>query len=128
EIEAGLLSRIGLGVGTNRFSIAAGLLVATAGVMTSGPAGGAAGLLPILGNLADASYRRQQGAKRIWSALIKHGGTIQDELPRATESAGNAAGTSSTNPWGIEPEPSAEVKVAPGMVLHWNTVRPVSAV
>lgn len=124
EMDRGPLSRLGISAGTVSFSLAAGLMAAGAAAVTTGSAAAAPiGLLPVLGSLVDSARRRPKGPIKIWSTLVKHGGTIQDEIPRAIGQAGSPATGPSTNPWGIEPEPGMNVTVASGTILHWDAGR-----
>lgn len=123
ETDRGLFSRIGIGARKVSFSLTAGLVSAGLGVAAMGPAGAAAGLLPLLGTLGDAAFERRGGSTRIWSALVKHGRTLADEVPRAIEQPGHTDVDSLGNPWGIDSEPGMSVTVTPGTVLHWYSPR-----
>lgn len=131
EMDRGRLARIGIGpVGGCSFSLAASLLTIVAGGIAKDPLTTASGVVASTAAAGGFAWARRQpkDTKKIWSALIKHGGSIRDEVPRATDQAESSAPGPSGNPWGIDTEPGQFVRVTPGMILHWNQERPGGSV
>lgn len=124
ELDRGPLSRLGIRASRVSFSLVGGLAVAGIGAVATGPMGAAAGLLPVAGALLDEAKKTQPGTTKIWSSLVRHGQTPQDEIPRATASSGDMTASAPGNPWGIKAEAGSYVRVTAGTILHWNAVRP----
>lgn len=123
ELDRGPFSRLGIGASKISFSLVAGMALAGVGAITAGPLGALTGLIPPVASVLDAARKRTDGPVKIWTSLVKHGRTVQDEIPQSSRRAGIPGATTSTNPWGIDAEPGPHVVVAPGRILNWYAIR-----
>lgn len=109
----GLLGRLGATLSGNTYGIAAALAAdITLGTVGAATALNAAGTL-----LDDAirSRRRPAGSERIWSALVRHHQTVEDELIKVrTDPAPNRDPN-----WGIPTEPGMTISVTAGQMI-WD--------
>ena len=107
----GLLARIGASLKGSKFSIASGL----ATDLTLQTGGMATGLnaLRTAADSAIGSSSAPGGTQRIWTSLVRHRRSIATEMTRSEQLGDNAL-----RGWSIPTEPSMNVFVSSGVLLH----------
>ncbi|WP_157496888.1 YecA family protein [Leifsonia sp. Leaf264] len=106
-LDQGFLRRAGAAVTSAKYTVAAGLI---SDVVFQ--TGGLGVLLGAGGAIADGYSENsgKPGTKRIWSALVRHGRTVQSELSGRLKVAEGSG-------WPGATEPSMQVQITAGMLL-----------
>lgn len=133
DVERGSLSKLGISLSEHAFTLLGSLAIPAATGALGATADAAAIALPLIGLWADAARKQPtQGPVRIWSSLIKHRRTVEDVIPRANTRSATTADQGEQheapatidsipdNPWGMDLEPSPNVRVSAGTRLFWD--------
>ncbi|WP_420366963.1 YecA family protein [Curtobacterium sp. L1-20] len=107
--DRGVLQRIGAGLNAGKFGIAAGLAIDLA-LQSPGLATGLNVAREVANGFLDAP--RKQGSQRVWSSLIRHHRSVGVELRDLQAKPGSITG------WAVPTEPSMEVTITPGTIIH----------
>ncbi|OEI68067.1 hypothetical protein Cus16_2158 [Curtobacterium sp. ER1/6] len=113
--ERGILQRIGAGLNAGKFGIAAGLAIDLA-LQSPGLATGLNVAREMANGFLDAP--REQGSQRIWSSLIRHHRSVGAEMRDVRPKPGSTTG------WAVPPEPSMNLTITPGTIIHDFVPRP----
>jgi hypothetical protein len=116
SIETGPLRHLGATIAEAKVGIAMGLLVdLTAGTRGAATVTGAA--KTVVDHLVNVRRKKGEGARPLWTALVRHGRTVQHELRHVQAHAGENVGRSQF--WGIPERASMSVTVSTGQLL-WD--------
>ena len=117
DLDRGALGRLGATLTRGSFKLATGL----AADLFLGTPGLATGVAAAKTAAESVQENRPQGAKRVWSALVKHSRKVEQELDRVQKDEGIhiKSNTEETTPyWGIPDTPGLNVAITSGLTLH----------